>query len=92
MLSCAEQNTGIFQDLDQMAIEDAINGSSKHTKSDKLSLSAHIGRCAKAFTNLMTDMRHMLTTLGWTDQKAELLPKDSNLSPDLIQLEQIASQ
>ena len=70
MPSWAEQGTGVFQDLDQIAIEDTINGSIEHADF----VSVHIGRQAKAHIDIMTDMRCMLTRLGWTNQKATLLP------------------
>jgi hypothetical protein len=44
MPSWADQGTGILQDLDQIAIEDAINGNIGRTELDDLSLSTQVGR------------------------------------------------
>jgi hypothetical protein len=40
----------------------------------------------------MTDMRRMLSSLGWTDQKADLLPDNLIIMPDPLELEQTPAQ
>ena len=44
----ADQGMGMINDLDQIAIKDAINRSVGHTELDDLCLSAHVGRQNKA--------------------------------------------
>lgn len=44
MPAWAKQGMGMLQDLDQMAIEDVINGSIGHTELDEFSLSTHVRR------------------------------------------------
>ena len=93
MPSWAEQGTGIFQDLDQIAVENVVNGyADTDTILDEFSISMHIGWQDKAHTQLMTKMRQMLSMLGWIDRKAYLLPDNLNISPELIQTEQTPSQ
>jgi Helitron helicase-like domain at N-terminus/PIF1-like helicase len=75
--------TGIFNDLDQMAVEDAINGPA--IIFDEFSISPISGRREKTCTGLMTDMRRMLVSLGWTECNANLLPDGLNLSPDPLE-------
>ena len=77
--------TGIFNDLDQMAVDDAINR--PITMFDEISVSPIAGKREKSCTGLMTDMRRMLVSLGWTRSDAELLPDDLNLSPDPLDLQ-----
>lgn len=67
MPSWADQGTGIFQDLDQIAIEDAINGDVERTELDDFFSSTQLGRRNKARIDLMADIRCTLTTMGWTD-------------------------
>ena len=74
--------TGTFNNLDQMAVEDAINGP---TEFDEFLVSPIAGRCEKNCTGLMTDMRRMLVSLGWTKCNAELLPDGLNLPPDPLE-------
>jgi hypothetical protein len=74
-----ESDTGICNDLDQMAVEDAIN---RPTVFDELSISPIAGRREKTCTGLMTEMRRMLVSLGWTKCEADLLPDGLNLSPE----------
>jgi hypothetical protein len=92
MPSWADQGTGILQDLDQIAIEDAINGDIGRTELDDFSLSTQIGRRNKARIDLMADIRRTLTTMGWTDHQSKLLPESLNITPDPIQVEQTPSQ
>ena len=40
----------------------------------------------------MTEIRHTLTTMGWTDHQPNLLPETLNTTPDPIQIEQMPSQ
>ena len=40
----------------------------------------------------MTDIRRMLSSLGWTDQKADLLPDNLIITPDPLELEQTLAQ
>ena len=40
----------------------------------------------------MTDMRRMLSSLGWTEQKADLLPDNLIITPDPLELEQTLAQ
>ena len=82
MPSWAEPGSEIFDDLDQMAINDAIN---IPTGSDEYSISPIIGRSERMRTELMTDVRRMLLSLGWTNRNAELLPDGLNLSPNPIE-------
>ena len=82
MPSWAELGTKIFNDLDQMVIDDAIN---VLTTSDEHSISQVVGKSERTRTELMTDVRRMLVSLGWTNQNADLLPDGLNLSPDPIQ-------
>ena len=76
-----ESDTGILNDLDQMAVEDAIN---RPTTLDEFSVSPITGKREKSCTGLMTDMRRILVSLGWTQSDGELLPDGLNLSPDPI--------
>jgi hypothetical protein len=92
MPSWADQDTGIFQDLDQIAIEDAINGDIGRTELDDFSLSTQLGRRNKARIDLMADIRRTLTTMGWTDHQSKLLPESLNITPDPIQVEQTPTQ
>ena len=92
MPSWADQGTGILQDLDQIAIEDAINGNIGRTELDDFSLSTQLGRRNKARTDLMADIRRTLTTMGWTVHQSKLLPESLNISPDPIEIEQTPSQ
>ena len=84
MPSWAESDSQVFNDLDQMAIDDAIN---MPTELDEYSISPIIGKSERARTQLMSDIRRTLVSLGWTDRNAGLLPDDLNLSPDPIQLQ-----
>ena len=81
MPSWADSATPIFDDLDQMVIDEAIN---ILTALDELSISPIKGKSERARTNLMSDIRRMLVTLGWTNQNADLLPEGLNLHPDPI--------
>jgi hypothetical protein len=75
MPNWADQGTGIFQDLDQIAVEEVINGhTDTNTVLDDFAISTHVGKRDKARTELMTEMRRMLSMLGWMDRKANLLP------------------
>ena len=82
MASWAEPGSETFDDLDQMAIEDTIN---LPTASDDHSISPIIGKSERMRTGLMTDVRRMLLSLGWTNRNADLLPDGLNLSPCPIQ-------
>jgi hypothetical protein len=80
----SESDPDIFNDFDQMAVEDAIN---RPIMLDELefTVSPITGRREKTCTGLMTDMRRMLVSLGWTKSNAELLPDGLNLSPDPLE-------
>ena len=68
MPTLAKQGTGIFQDLDQIAVKDVVNGyTDTNAILDKFFISTHIGWRDKAHTQLMTEMRRMLSMLGWID-------------------------
>ena len=82
MPSRAEPGSEIFDDLDQVTINDAIN---IPTGSDEHYISPIMGKSERMRTGLMTDVRRMLLSLGWTNRNAELLPDCLNLSPDPIQ-------
>lgn len=82
MPSWAEAGSKIFDDLDQVAINDAIN---VPTTADELSISPIVGKSERMHTELMKDVRRMLLSLGWTNQNADLLPDNLNLSPGPIQ-------
>jgi len=82
MPSWIESDTGILNDLDQMAVEDAIN---RPTLFDEFSVSPIPGKREKSCTGLMTDMRRMLLSLGWTKCVADLLPDGLNLTPDPLE-------
>ena len=84
MPSWAESDSRVFDDLDQMAIDDAIN---MPTELDEYSISPIVGKSERARTQLMSDIRRTLVSLGWTDRNAGLLPDDLNISPDPIQLQ-----
>ncbi|KAF8813191.1 hypothetical protein BYT27DRAFT_7032169, partial [Phlegmacium glaucopus] len=84
MVNWAESDPQIFDDLDQMAINDAIN---MPTALDEHSISPVIGKSEHARTELMSDIRRMLVSLGWTNRNAGLLPDGLNLSPNPIQLQ-----
>ena len=86
----ADQGEGMLQDLDQIAIEDTINMG--RSEVDDLCLSTRIGKRNKAQTELMTEIRRTLTTMGWTDHQSKLLPETLNITPDPIQIEQTPSQ
>jgi len=80
--SWAEPGSEVFDDLDQMAIDDSIN---LPTGLGEISISPIMGRSERIRTGLMTDVRRMLVSLGWTNRNAGLLPDGLNLSPDPIQ-------
>jgi len=82
MPSWAKVGMQIFNDLDQMVIDDAIN---ILTILDENLVSPIMGKSQWAHTGLMTDIRRMLVLLGWTNQNADLLPRGLNLSPDPIE-------
>jgi hypothetical protein len=82
MPSWAEPATEIFDDLDQMVINDAIN---VPTTQDELTISPIMGKSERSRTELMTDVRRMLVSLGWTNRNADLLPDSLNLSPGPIE-------
>ena len=84
MPSWAEPGTEIFDDLDQMAINDTIN---IPTTSHEHSISPIMGKSERMRAELMTDIRRMLVSLGWTNHNADLLPDGLNLSPSPIQLQ-----
>jgi hypothetical protein len=73
----------VFDDLDQMAIDDAVNMPTML----EYSISPVMGKSERARTELMTDIRRTLVSLQWTDRNPDLLPDDLNLSPDPIQLQ-----
>jgi hypothetical protein len=77
-----ESGSDIFNDLDQTAVEDAINGP---IALNEFTVSPITGRREKTCTGLMTDMRRMLVSLGWTKCNADLLPDGLNLSPDPLE-------
>ena len=81
-----ESDTGIFNlnDLDQMAVEDATNRPIVFYEFS-LAVSPITGRHENSCTGLMTDMRRILVSLGWTQCDAELLPDKLNLSPDPLE-------
>ena len=81
MPSWAESATQNFDDSDQLAIDDAIN---VPTALDELSISPIKGKGDRTHTGLMSEIRRMLVTLGWTNQNAGLLPEGLNLKPDPI--------
>ena len=81
MPSWAEAGSEIFDDLDQIAINDGINAL---TTLDEHSISPITGKSERMCTELMTDVRRMLVSLGWTDCNADLLPDGLNLSPSPI--------
>jgi len=88
-----ELGSQLFQDLDQLAIEDAINGPSERSPVfDNFSISPIMGKKARAHIGLMTDMRRMLSKLSWTDCQPALLPDDLNIKPPAIDTEQTAAQ
>ena len=69
----------LFQDLDQMAINDAVNGpSAESTNFDEFLMSPNIGPRDRARTEIMTDMRRTLSSLGWLDREPTLLPDGWN--------------
>ena len=74
----ADQGEGMLQDLDQIAIEDAINGSTA-SELDDFCLSTHVRKRNKARTELMIEIRRTLTTMGWTDHHSNLLPETLNM-------------
>ena len=82
MPSWAEPDSELFNDLDQMDVDDTIN---IQTSLDDLSISPIMGKSERMRTELMTDVRRMLLSLGWTDRNADLLPDGLNISPDPIQ-------
>ena len=87
-----DQGEGMLEDLDRIAVEDAINGSIGHTELEDFCFSTHIGKRDKARTDLMTEIRRTLTTMGWTDRNSTLLPETLNITPDPIQIEQTPGQ
>jgi uncharacterized protein DUF6570/helitron helicase-like protein/PIF1-like helicase len=82
MPSWAESGPEIFNDLDQIGIDNVIN---VPTGSDELSISPIMGKSERMRTELMTDVRRMLMSLGWTNHNADLLPDGLNLSHSPIQ-------
>ena len=46
-----------------------------------------MGKSERMRAELMTDVRRMLVSLGWTNHNADLLPDGLNLSPSPIQLQ-----
>jgi hypothetical protein len=88
-----ELGSQLFQDLDQLAIEDAINGPNERSPVfDNFSISPIVGKKARACIGLMTDMRRMLSKLSWTDCQPALLPDNLNIKPPAIDTEQTAAQ
>jgi hypothetical protein len=77
-----ESDSGVLNDFDQMAVDDAIN---RPTMFDEFSMSPITGKREKTCTGLMTDMRRMLISLGWTQCDSHLLPDGLNLSPDPLE-------
>ena len=84
MPSWAESATQVFEDLDQMAIDDAINIPTALHDLHDLSISPIKGKSERARTQLMSDIRRMLVSLRWTDRNADLLPEGLNLFPDPV--------
>jgi PIF1-like helicase/Helitron helicase-like domain at N-terminus len=83
----------LLQDLDQMAVDEVINGQSESSHFfDKFSISPVMGKRNKARIDLMTDIRRMLSALHWTVQEPSLLPDELNINPDSITVEQTANQ
>lgn len=80
----AEQGSGISEDLDQLAIDDAINVPTDN-KLDNFHMSAHLGRSEISCRGLMTDMRRMLVLLGWTDSDPSLVSEDTQGLPADVQ-------
>ena len=78
----AEHGTETLDDLDEMGINDTIN---LPTTSDEHSISPIMGKAERMRTELMTDVRRMLQSLGWTNCNANLLPDTLNLSPSPVQ-------
>ena len=66
MPSWPESDSRIFDDLDQMAIDDAVN-MQLPTALDEYSISSVIGKSERARTELMSDIRRTLVSLQWTD-------------------------
>ena len=84
MPSWAEPGSEIFDDLDQTAINDTINAP---TTLDEHSISPIMGKSERMRTELMTEVRRMLMSLGWTNRNADLLPDGLNLSPSPVHLQ-----
>ena len=83
----------LFQDLDQMAVDEVINGQSESSHFfENISISPVMGKRNKACMELMTDIRRMLSALHWTVQEPSLLPDGLNINPEPITIEQTASQ
>ena len=83
MPSWGESATQIFDDSEQMDIDDALN---IPTVLDEFSISPIKGKSERARLGLMSDIRRMLVSLGWTNQNTDLLPEGLNLKPDPIPL------
>ena len=82
MPAWAEAGTEVIDDLDQIAINDIIN---IPTTLDEYLISPIMGKSERMRTELMTDVRRMLLSLGWTNRNSDLLPDDLNLSHTPIQ-------
>lgn len=90
-----ERGGQLFQDLDQMAINDAVNGpSAESTNFDEISMSPNIGPRDRARTEIMANMRRTLSALGWADREPTLLPDDWNPELELepISIKQTPAQ
>jgi len=89
----AELGHELFQDLDQMAVDDVINGPSERSQIfENFSISPIMGRRNKACMELMTEIQRILSGLQWTVQQPHLLPDSLNINPQPIAVEQTAYQ
>ena len=79
-----ESDAGILNDLDQMAVDDAIHGPAT-SMFDEFSMSPIAGKRKKSCTGLMAEIRRVLVSLGWTKCEAKLLPDGLNISPDPLE-------
>ena len=79
-----ESDAGILNDLDQMAVDDAIHGPAT-SMFDEFSMSPIAGKREKSCTGLMAEIRRVLVSLGWTKCEAKLLPDGLNISPDPLE-------
>jgi hypothetical protein len=81
----AELGSSNFEDLDQLAIDDAINLPPEHSGPPDVFMSALIGKSERSQRAFMVEIRRMLVSLGWTDCNPDLVADELLGPPAVIQ-------